>query len=789
MVKVIVECLVNFKHIAITIMILPAHALSSELVDSYIDIQIKNKLHPFRLVLMSEDESPYVSLTNLSKWTDSEVSCSNDVCTVDYLDGYYNISFSDLIYTDNKGTCDLKEDSFLLKNEQYWIHYSIINECLPYNVTWSKRLYELVINPNFKLRSEKILDNKTARERSKNKSKQKEKKAFKPKGNFDTQLSLSVSSTFSSYRDTSSNSRAEIISDIAGGSLFGSVISQDGVLDSDWSYENFESTYVEHYKLGSGRSPEGTLMSSVDSKSSIFIDKIKTSNAKNKFTINEMVSVNSSVDLYKNGFFIKTMEPNKFGLIYDNDIKASPGDRLTLKIYSNKGIYTEKNFSIGGDDTFLLSKGDFDYKIYSDTDNNRRYGSLNYGLIDGLTLGVSLERENEYQINSFQYEYQPNYWLLLSGDINPEVSIYSLSWNFFQKSPIYLEMGRSSGSSELLRFDDDYYKIEHSWGSGRFYSESEVFNSDKYLNLDSTLRYKLNSKQSVNFNVNHTNKNDEAFRSFGMGINTHRSSIGSWDLSYKNNAGKNEFKGSFKYFYQNSLFNESKGNYLSFNIDSIDGYISYAGSLSWDFGEFISGSLSADDKSVSLSISLSTTLSNSYKKLTSEYSFGKSYIDGRIYTKSTKGEIVPIPNIRVTASGLKSTTNDNGYYQFEGISANSNVTIFVNKSDLDIDMYIEETEKVVHMRPSTYASIDFIVVPVIGIDGVVEIKGAEYLVVKGVNFKKEVKLESDGFYVMEGIPENDSYAVEILDLNRKVIYQVKSNISGEYWISEFNFRK
>ncbi|TOJ22951.1 hypothetical protein CGI42_28810, partial [Vibrio parahaemolyticus] len=59
----------------------------------------------------------------------------------------------------------------------------------------------------------------------------------------------------------------------------------------------------------------------------------------------------------------------------------------------------------------------------------------------------------------------------------------------------------------------------------------------------------------------------------------------------------------------------------------------------------------------------------------------------------------------------------NGHYVFERIPSDDEVKVFIDESGLDVNMTPKENEVYVQSRPATVTRVDFLLLPVVGVDG------------------------------------------------------------------------
>lgn len=222
---------------------------------------------------------------------------------------------------------------------------------------------------------------------------------------------------------------------------------------------------------------------------------------------------------------------------------------------------------------------------------------------------------------------------------------------------------------------------------------------------------------------------------------------------------------------------------MSANYDGETLY--YNANLDWTFGEYVTGNVSFGKDSFSLGLEFSLTRATNDDRTYGKDKFGKATIDGYLLSDNL-GSTSPIQDVRLTIGGDTVTTDEYGYYSFTEVPSNSIVNMYINESDLDIDLALTKNNIPMETRPATKIKHNILVKPVVGVDGYVFNEQATGLLLinKDFEFSKEIPLDKDGFFTLEGIPSAKNYKFQAINDEKDIIKEVIINLDEEYWYSD-----
>ncbi|HDV5624282.1 TPA: hypothetical protein RI821_002842 [Vibrio cholerae] len=763
---------------------------SGELDDSYIDILFKKQLYTFHHVKMDYDENPFVSLSNLSDWSDTNIECnpSSKMCIIENTEFQRIVSFDAMETYDEFGdsVCRFDEFEFLVEGEQYWFRFDAISKCLPYNTTWTLRSYELFLQPLFKLKKERLDEIQKQRTQMMSNSEAKRKAseqhdAIVAPSELEKELMLEYSARYDNG-SFSNGFSSEFVMDIEKGSLFGSLQVVDGASSFDWNYEKQNGRVFDYTSYGKGRSPSIPLTSLQATNASIYIDKIELSESLNTFDLDEYVGVDSEVDIFRNGFYLKTVHADNAGRIQENGISASIGDNITLRILSKEGTYVERTIQVNGERGSLLSNGEWDYELFADFEGNNFALKNSFGLSDGITAGVTLLNSDQGGDYVAHAGWQPSPWLMTQANISSDKFLLKGYFNYFKSSPFYVEL---LDVNEEDAFDDSYLKLTQNWGLSKYHQENTFTLKEKSYGFDTINRYKFNNRATLKYEFS-VESEDIVRTNHNLGLNYNLGDEGSLDLAYNYSETNKNLTVNFRYMYTGKIgymTNDHRNNFINARFKISDDQIDYRLSADWNFTPYLTGELGFSNDVVFASLSLSTTIKPSQEvKHKSKDAFGNAKIEGILYYMQD-GKRVPVEGITLYASNYKTVSDSNGHYVFERIPSDDEVKVFIDESGLDVNMTPKENEVYVQSRPATVARVDFLLLPVVGVDGyIVDVIADEVEFISG-NKTVKANVDEDGFFLFEKLSSGTSYVVKAYS-DGKLVKETKFTVTEDYWESD-----
>lgn len=557
----------------------------------------------------------------------------------------------------------------------------------------------------------------------------------------------------------------------------------------------------------------------------------------------------SVVELYRNGILIDYQRVNEQRYIFTGIDLLSLTDRYYIRIYESNGSYIQKDLSLLMNNK-ALAKNRWSYSIQSgkvrEKGEENFLGTLKYGVTNNLTveLGhfnlISNKEKSKYKENLYSFIYNSPpikfpFWI--SGnwyhDLNKEDG--SLLFEFGQNIYDYRLEGVFEKYSERITEQekkDEIYQLNIKKGIKNLnYGISygiESYKGNKYNNYTSGIGYNykyLSNSLDYTFQEYTENKlrNKHRFKyQLGIGGFDVLNITSSVEYKFNYNWELEEDKYSLKFIKRNSNYYSSKKMDFSVNFvyseKSRDRFLSELSFTLYleEFGlPFTSAEIlfTGNDKNqkklgtkVKKTIILEEIEKNSkMKNITNSWVKGKVFIDSNGNGKYDDFDEI-LDSIDVIIQGKTATTDSEGNYFVENISAETIFTLKVDKTYVDPLLYFDETTHY-RLMPSTGMVIDIPLQNTTSISGNIILKSEEVddgqlpfiynkvvLILKKNSIEiKKIKPEFDGFFICDGVVDG-SYEIdiEVLDKNyyfekNNYIININSsdNNTGIYQLDDF----
>ena len=791
---------------------LPSHAQekeaqqevnSSQLMEAFIGLRVGKDGSSFYRVMVDENEDPYFAVDSfLSHWLGLTPNCTPQrlYCTVSlpkedkprWFDG------QNLLMSDSKATNEIgiSNDSVILKDGVIWVDYKTMEQWLPMKLVWSLRSYQMSLNVLFetpeKIRKKRLKAIEREKDKKINRNNKDEANSIEvADGNRFYEARGEIRATAKSSGDVTSQLSFDVGADLFRGRLqAGGALSRD---ENDplqyWQYERFNNQIGEYFALGQVLFEGGISDQTRVLENGYRIMKNYQNEGSGDFTFNADAPKESIVDVYKNGFYQDTIIASKVGKVVINNIQASAGDIITIKILTKEGVSSEKSFKISGSSKQYLEKYNWDYEFSGGSDEIGTVHSLDlkYGVASNVTGGINLKQESSdggSEMSSYlSLAFRPHHLV----SVQLQKAIGENSWSYSSdlnlSSHDFRLFGQnietSSLASDLSAQPQNYHGIEHAWSAPRIQSQARVISSDDELRLKERLGIKVKSGWDIILEgeIIRNGQNDTVKKSWMIEqVYTLPSGLkikAGYARAFEHNRvfGALRFVGTTEAPWSSRRSNNKYS--ITANVDSLGGDIEVSGGLAWYQGESWSGSFNVSKDSVSADVRWKFGLASKTGHRNEAWhsqswdSFGQGTLKGCLEApRSESAKPIVLDNVGVLISNHRVLTDSDGCFEATGLPVNQRLTVMADISSLPIDMMPRKKEWSVTLRPGTILEFNPTLIWAVGVDGFVDneiFKEGMTLVFNHERLGKldSVKVEQDGFFIAEKLAPGQ-YDVELI---------------------------
>lgn len=802
-------------------------AVADELMEAFIGLRLGQGGSSFYRILVDYDETPYIALESfLSDWLGLKPECDTqrEFCNVTlpgesvprWIDGQNGLMSDARTGQD----INLQPEHLILKNDTLWVHYEALEQWLPLRAVWSLNAYQMSVNTFFALPKERLREREQKRLREREQKEQRSQKSpndlvrVPDKGNQFYEARAEIQGSVDSNGESSARLSFDVGADVYQGRLqAGGSASQEQLETIEyWQYERFNNPTGDYLAFGQVFY-EGNLIH----RSNVLTDGYRfmrhyQAEGSGEFTLNATVPEEAIVDIYKNGFYEKTVIADKLGQVVLTDIQVGSGDVITLRSITKEGAESEQRYKIAGAANQYLDAGDWDYEFVggSNQDGSVHSLDLSYGLAPHLTAGITLQKDsssgqsNTSTIASLSFRPHHRVSMQWQQDVakgdwaySTDVSLWVTSdLRFFGQN---IESNSTSGLVNSL--PDSFHGIEHQWGNPRLQVQSRLIHSDLERRFRERIGVKLQNRWDMRI---------EAERTWYKDLNRVRDS---WEMRHiyalsggsKFEAGIGGNETSAQWFTGLRWLGESQApwsqkvtrNRYSFDasVRGSQGHIEPSLGLTWYHEDALSGSMRASkeawqaDVRWKFGVARKTGRYNNQWHRQSFDHFRLGTIQGRLMSPSTGDKASqPLANTRLWVSNYAVRTDEEGYFRVDGLPVNQSLPFHVDMETLSIDMMPATKQWNINVRPGTVLDFDPPMIWSVGVDGFVAkelYKPGMELVFKHetLGMLAEVPVEIDGFFIAERLAPGD-YTVTLMyqDSDSKTIQLTVD--ANQTWISD-----
>jgi hypothetical protein len=784
----------------------------------------------FYRVYVNKEEKPYLNLAEiLSGYLDfSKVQCDPQrrYCSATlasqktnyYFDFRHGQCSSD---APNAKVNNINDQDWSLITNDFWVHYKLLEKCLPVEATWDYKLYFLSISPHYPL----IDDLSANRERirkmylieAQNRREIEKRNAIYPTDPFRAEVKYDITGKKIPAQPDTALLDYNLIADALQGTLsFGGQVSSSNKDASSqyWLYTLRDKKYF-HLLQGGDVFFEGTsiLLPSMTAKLGVILEtRERTKGVAGQTTIQGYSIPKTEVELFKNGIFQKALVVGDNGIYQFQDIYASGNDRMVLKFYYPDGSDSEKIIVVADDNALLLPQDKTETRLFMGETSwgNIKYLSSRYGVLDNLSVGLhgiqfqridwesddhlkiknnslltemtwlpfkslGLFNENLYSEHSTDTAVKGN-WTLLSPNI------FQFQYRYLQKrSPLVFNSsiipGRQWLAGHVINFSQNQlqstYEENAQYQKANIRAVHNLFPSWNIFTEGSRIWYKvstpLNNQLLVGTNIQLTRESD--FRLSREWLPPRRVSTAEFLL---HNGWENKWSAALQY----SKVDQEKAV--------------YSGLVTYKFNKFISLSLIAQNQGIGVLGHWTDVVAPQPGPQNAEQ-FGGGTLSGKILSQPDRtGKQSPMVDAIINIDGKSVRSDAEGNYTVHNITPYRKVVFKVDPLSMDISMAPKNEYEVFYFRPGTLIQYNPELIQTVGVDGVIESNGPlpPTLLIEAQSsltgaIIATTKVESDGLFILEGLAPG-KYELQLIGLEGGKVKSKQLELSpGEDWKRNF----
>lgn len=706
----------------------------------------------------------------------------------------------------------IPENGMIIVEDQIWLRYDLWKDWVPVSITWSLSRYLLKFLLSYP--SLKALAGQRQNQREKYQKFRKDKAelesipAVYPKEKFRNELRYKVRAAQEvdniqqdAIRTQDIELTYEYNADILKGTLrvSGNVsqiqqeVATESLNFSTWKYTRYGQKYFHLFEMGDIKLDRQLLMPSLLVNTGVHIQRLEQRKGAGNISLRGFAPIGTEVDLYHNGLLIGstvvTQEAlqvgidvlsmfegeQKIGIYQFEDIVVEGGGLMSLQLFYNDGSYKEEIIRIASDNSLILAPREFDYQVYygKAEKDTVLYANFRYGVISNVSAGLhaySVEQdpsvegmESNQSFFSFDLALRPFYGISLlsefmsSGTGGGQALLSYISYFFPHSIEFELRLlDETSPVYEYFSGDEkspEYKRIRHSVGLGRWFWMAEYMENLSKQQLDLNIRYRVSSRISSFYEPQFEKSLELPAQS------THI--IGA-EMTSEHHAARlaqiisdTSSDTTFRYQFQGKkVYNWD----FSFSLSrSQEGNASFTTMLVWKPREEFSARLSASEGERTAQATWTDIITQKNGPKSSN-DFGTGTLTGVVMIPARGDQVAyPLGGVTVTAGSKKGVTDSKGRYIITGIPPYQRISVGIDPASLDVGLTPLKSFEILQFRPSTHIRYSPQLTWSTGLDGMVEREIPSdrdvfiYVVDQRGNVFKKVKLESDGFFIIEGL--------------------------------------
>ncbi|ANS87649.1 hypothetical protein VSVS12_03949 [Vibrio scophthalmi] len=778
---------------------------AQDLFAAHIEIRLGDTSENFYRVMMDFDEQPYLSIENLAQYLlEMNGDCSGGECEF-FLPHDLARELPSYSVNLNQKTCHSEQNAkTTIETVEFegdtFVHWDSLPQCLPITTKWVLDDYKLYIDKNFKSLSELEKDISKLKKSIRDKALEAESRHAQTviPANSDVGLAsrLAVSTDYDSNEQHIELSALADILFSTENSL--SQLSIDSKLEDPISYYNIAVSTNQ----GSGRLELGHILLDGDTfinnqslKHGLYYTNRVQQPGFGNLQLENSTKPNIEVDVLVNGIYRNSYLSDSFGRFTIDEQNISPGDTVTFRYYLGEGLWSEEEITVAGIDSAFLPKGEWATKFaYGNDETQAGVVSIDYGLTDYGTLGISLFHIEDETYSGVQAQFLPTHWLSTRFGWIAELDRFPTRFDVLlsksQSLTIDLNKADNFDADEL-----EYHQLDYSLSTRHFSFTSRATIDDNAFELNPTLRRQLSPSLYLSYAANYDYSRTNHRSSTLHKVELTKSSLSdtSWAINTELDEYGDYYRSSARlrkncsncWLNPFSLFQQvSTSLQLNHQDDDLTAHASYSADINHNLHLTLDGDQESYRFQLTAEFGAKTNFDSETTHLVGWDEYSYAAVKGTVVDQNGS----PIADVKLQLLSQHATTNQNGEFTFERIPARKELTLKIDEGSLDLSLSPEQNPIFLNTREIATTEVVVTLINSFGADGFIkaDINDKAFIYFKHLNKLEEYSsvVEADGFYVVEGLIAG-LYLIT-LEIGGKE-YVLSKQLDADFWLGGLDF--
>ncbi|ANU38363.1 hypothetical protein VSVS05_03325 [Vibrio scophthalmi] len=779
--------------------------LASDFFPAHIEVKTGESGNSFYRVMTDIEEQPYLNIESFAKYLlEMRGECKNAHCEF-YLPNDLAQELPSYTIDLARKTCaQSKEESFSIDgvniNGEYWIHWESISQCLPVKTSWFIDDYRLLVEKNFKSIAE--LDRDISKLKKSTRDKALEAESRHAQIVIPANSDVGLASRLAVSTDYDSNDQHVELSALAD-ILFStenslSQLSIDSKLEDPISYYNIAVSTNQ----GSGRLELGHILLDGDTfinnqsleHGLYYTNRVQQPGFGN-LQLENSTKPNIEVDVLVNGIYRNSYLSDSFGRFTIDEQNISPGDTVTFRYYLGEGLWSEEEITVAGIDSAFLPKGEWATKFaYGNDETQAGVVSLDYGLTNYGTLGISLFHIEDETYSGVQAQFLPTHWLSTRFGWIAELDRFPTRFDVLLSKSQSLTLDLNKADN----FDADeleYHQLDYSLSTRHFSFTSRATIDDNAFELNPTLRRQLSPSLYLSYAANYDYSRTNHRSSTLHKVELTKSSLSdtSWAINTELDEYGDYYRSSARlrkncsncWLNPFALFQQvSTSLQLNHQDDDLTAHASYSADINHNLHLTLDGDQESYRFQLTAEFGAKTNFDSETTHLVGWDEYSYAAVKGTVVDQNGS----PIADVKLQLLSQHATTNQNGEFTFERIPARKELTLKIDEGSLDLSLSPEQNPIFLNTREIATTEVVVTLINSFGADGFIkaDINDKAFIYFKHLNKLEEYSsvVEADGFYVVEGLIAG-LYLVT-LEIGDKE-YVLSKQLDADFWLGGLDF--
>lgn len=779
-------------------------ASAQDLYPSNIEVRLGQVGESFYSVVMDDYENPYLPVESFLIYVlELSGECEDGVCFF-YLPHDSAREEPPFVINLGQKQCQRAESQprkvdVVAYDGSWFIHWKHLKQCLPIDAKWFIDSYQLVVDQDYRSKSELEEEIQRIKRNSREKALQfdilNRQKPIEPLEHlgFATRLTTTID-----WTRTAGENLYFLADSIAVSEHSQTKISIDSRNSNPIHYYHFLydiDSKGARFEVGHVLFDGNVFSKSQSVENGLLYSNRPDVNQYGQYQLEKLTEPNISIDVLVNGIYQNTYQSDQFGRFRVEEKNIGPGDTVSFRYYLSEGVWQQEDITVAGLDGMFISKGNWGVDLMGEFEPSEA-GSVvaEYGVRDNWTLGASTIKSGKEYLLGFQTRYLPTHWVAAEIGWLPELNYVPIEVEllFSQSQSLSLELYQRD---KLERDTPNYHLLTYRSSNEYVNTRSQVRADDDSYQFESKIGGRLSPIHFWNYKLDATFRTESDSYNLYHGIEIAKSGFSdtSWNLmtNFEKDGTLDSIlfgirnKCSDCWFNQNGYVEQISSNA---SISYRNKKFKVAASMEVEVNQYTKVKVFIEQDEVGVAFTGEFGARSFVGEEGADFMQWGQYSYAKVIGKVKDQQGNSLANVGLRILEQRVSSDENGEFVFEKVPARKRLPLYIEEETLNLNLVPKQNPILLNTRRAGVTHANLVLVASFGIDGLIKGNLADNSYIHFKHIEKNLEyssyVEPDGFYMVEGLVAGDYRIVLESGSTRRVL---ERHLDSDFWLSDLDF--